>query len=284
MRVGTGARYLVWAAVHGITADTSCPGCTSAATLLLKRKMLVTCLFECNTCGLRFRVPKETEAASKSFYQEEYEQGFTSTLPSTHDLRLLLARGFVGHEKDYSEYVQVLMAVGLRDGARLLDFGCSWGYGSYQLRQAGFDVISHEISRKRAAYAASVLGLRLIENPHSPGVPVDCFFSAHVMEHLPNPNIIWRAAIDALTPSGVFVAFVPNGDPETESVRGSKRYHQLWGKAHPLLVTSRHAKFMASRYGFACQVYSSPYHLPDIAARRERRGVGDELLIVAQRI
>lgn len=62
---------------------------------MVKRKFLVTTLRECHACHLRFR---------------------------------WLARGFSVHEKDYSHYVAVLKAAGVRRGDRILDFRRSGGH------------------------------------------------------------------------------------------------------------------------------------------------------------
>ena len=59
----------------------------------------------------------------------------------------LLSTRFAGEEKNYAGYIAVLHALGVAEGARMLDFGCSWGYGSWQLAQAGFAVEAFEISR-----------------------------------------------------------------------------------------------------------------------------------------
>jgi 2-polyprenyl-3-methyl-5-hydroxy-6-metoxy-1,4-benzoquinol methylase len=282
MRFATGLRYILWCGSRSLHGDTTCPGCGNSGCRPLKRKRLVTWLFECPECGLRFRVPKDDERVNRAFYQEEYECGFTTGMPSHADLSALLANGFAGRDGDYTRYVEVLKATGIRPGMALIDFGCSWGYGSHQLRAAGFDVVSYEISEPRAAYAAEKLGLKMLEDPSRPPRPVDCFFSAHVMEHLPDPNIIWRVALSALNPRGIFIAFVPNGDPQIQGLRGAG-YHHLWGKLHPLLITGQHLQHMANKYGFAANVYSSPYPLQDIAERRDGHFTGDEMLVVARR-
>jgi cyclopropane fatty-acyl-phospholipid synthase-like methyltransferase len=46
----------------------------------------------------------------------------------------------------------------------VLDFGASWGYVSYQLAAAGYDVYSYELSKVRGGYAKKHLGVRMIES------------------------------------------------------------------------------------------------------------------------
>ncbi len=237
---------------------------------------------ECPRCALRFRVPKDDVVDAAWFYEHQYDQGVTTAPPADGELQQLLSTRFVGHEKDYRPYVSVLEACGLRTPATILDFGASWGYGSWQLRRAGYEVLGYEVAPTRARFAAERLGVVMIDDASRPPKPVDCFFSAHVMEHLADPNVMWRTARSALRRGGVLVAFAPNGNPDVEPA-DRQRYRRLWGRVHPLLITPKHLESMASRYGFAARVYSSPYPLRGISTRAHGADLlGAELAVVAR--
>ena len=150
MNFNTRLNYFIDSALHFFNNDISCPFDGSNNTKLVKRKHLVTSLYTCQDCGLRFRVPKETSSENESFYQEEYAQGFTTDVPDDATLSNLISEGFANSEKDYSHYIAVLKAANVTPGQTILDFGSSWGYGSWQLAQAGYRVYSYEISRPRA--------------------------------------------------------------------------------------------------------------------------------------
>ena len=151
--------YLWWAFARFATVDHVCPGCGMASARSVKRKYFVTALYECENCHLRFRVPKDTEARAEGLYRkEQYRQSFTTTMPSTEELDRLLRTKFAGTEKDFGDCIQVLREIGIREGARILDFGCSWGYGSWQMSQAGYLVKSYEIGRDRRNMPLSTLG------------------------------------------------------------------------------------------------------------------------------
>src|SRR5271166_6603622 len=154
-------RYLVWAGVHIFGADTACPACNDARTLLLKRKYGVTALYRCPSCEVMFRVPKPNAEAEARFYQSDYKQGYTTDCPAPDELERLKRDRFSGTERDYSTYMGVLRAVGLAQGSSVFDFGCSWGYGSWQLSHAGYRVYSYELSRPRARYAAENLQCKM---------------------------------------------------------------------------------------------------------------------------
>jgi 2-polyprenyl-3-methyl-5-hydroxy-6-metoxy-1,4-benzoquinol methylase len=277
----TKLRYLLWASSN-VLRERSCPACASKRFRVVYTKYVVTSLYECSDCYLRYRVPTHRGNARR-FYEEEYEQGLTTACPTDEDLQRMLVTSFRGTEKDFGPYIEVLKATGLRDGATILDFGSSWGYGSWQFRQAGFSVYSYELSRPRSEYARQKLHCQTVNDWHELPGKVDCFFSAHVIEHLDNPNLLWDVAQECLKPGGVFVCFCPNGNPSLEGDRTTRPYHQLWGNVHPLLITPEFLLLKSREYRFAAELYSSPYNSSRIAAREaEPNPVGDELLLVGR--
>lgn len=189
----------------------------------------------------------------------------------------MVAASFKGTEKDFTDYLAVMQLVGLRKGATVLDFGASWGYGSWQLSNAGYDVYSFEISVPRQQYAKQRLGCKIIENLDQ-AVPIDCLFSSHVVEHLSNPGELWQRAYDLLKPGGVFFCACPNGNPAREA---SRHYDQMWGKVHPMAITPEFMRFMGAKFGFVTSIYSSPYSEFEFPARSNGGLLGDELLTIA---
>jgi 2-polyprenyl-3-methyl-5-hydroxy-6-metoxy-1,4-benzoquinol methylase len=228
-----------------------------------------------------FRMPKGSQLEDQSFYQREYRQGGTTDLPDPSELEELKRLSFGTIGRDYTGYIEVLRAVGLEPGATVYDYGASWGYGSWQFAQAGYRVISYELSQPRARFAEQHLGCKVIDEPEAIPERVDCFFASHVLEHLALPHTLWELAANALRPEGAIVLFVPNGEPGCE-VRDPERYHQLWGRVHPLLLTSASVTAMAARHAFDALAYSSPFDLERIAARQPGQLDGDELLVVAR--
>jgi SAM-dependent methyltransferase len=272
-------RYLLWAGSRFINADALCPACDETQTLLVRRKYGITALYRCPSCEVMFRVPKSSPEKEVQFYQRDYEQGFTTDCPTADQLTRLKRCSFVGTGKDYSSYVEVLRAIRLELGSLIFDFGCSWGYGSWQLRQAGYRVYSFDVSRPRARYAAEKLQCELC-SPDKLPEKVDCFFAAHVIEHLSNPRVLWERARDVIKPSGQLVLFLPNGEPSRERLHNG--YHKLWGHVHPLLLSPLALTRMGERYGFDVRCHTSPYNVQEIAKGAVGKLTGDELLIVGK--
>ena len=195
----------------------------------------------------------------------------------------MLVCRFKNTGKDYQTYITVLHAIGVGPGSTILDFGCSWGYGSWQLQEAGFRVYSYEVSKIRAEFARRKLGCSVVGDDLVSD-PIDCLFSAHVLEHLTDPNLLWRIAEHVLSPNGVVVCFLPNGDSRLEAKYGSRQYHQLWGQVHPLLVGAGAAAFMAKRHAYIPVVHTSPYD-PQLLRENAQSDhlVGQELLLIARK-
>lgn len=261
----------------------ACPACGERNSRVVRRKYVVTALRECANCSLRFRTPKDEPAATERFYVDEtYKQGFTTDLPGDAELQRMLANRFAGTEKDFGPRIEALEAAGLERGSRILDFGCSWGYGSWQLREAGFEVFSYEIGRERARYAKEKLGCTMVGDLRSLDGTIDCIFSSHVIEHLPSPDLLFDEAATLLRPGGLFVCYCPNGAVERER-KNFGDYHRNWGRVHPLMLTPEFLKKEAQRRGFVqCAVFTSPVSIGDVSSLRDGSLDGDELLMMGR--
>jgi hypothetical protein len=276
------ARYALWAARQAPIAERSCPSCGSTETKILRRKFVVTALAECARCSLRFRLPKQDPEAAQRFYEHDYDEWFTTRLPTAQELSELLSSHFRGTRKDLSVRLQVLRACRLEPGARVYDFGSSWGYGSWQLRGAGYEVFSYEVAPTRARYASEKLGCNMMEDPRKLPAAADCLLGVHVIEHLPDPGMLWGVADATVKPGGLVVLFMPNGEHRREQA-DPRAYHAQWGLVHPLLFTAASLEHSARRSGFSGRAYSSPYDLTGIEAGLPGDLSGAELCFIARR-
>jgi SAM-dependent methyltransferase len=185
-----------------------------------------------------FRAPTDDPALNANYYENEYTQGLISEPPSDVILDEMKRSNFTGTALDSSYYIGVLMQLGLRPGARVFDHGCSWGYGSYQLRNAGFPVTAFEVAPSRGRYAQEKLGIETVNDMELAAAKFagqfDCFFSAHVLEHVPSPTNIFDYAVQLLKLGGIFVLFAPNGSAGFKTV--SPDWNKLWGEVHPNFI------------------------------------------------
>jgi 2-polyprenyl-3-methyl-5-hydroxy-6-metoxy-1,4-benzoquinol methylase len=240
-----------------------CPACGSGDHTIVKRKALVTALVRCKSCELLFRIPTDPPHFAEAFYQEEYVHPTMTPRPSRDILGELIAQGFVGSGNDFTLRIEILRTLGVPAGARILDFGASWGYGTWQLQQAGYEAHGLEVSRPRARYAREALGMNVVERADQLQGPFDVFFSSHVLEHLPAPSEALAVARRLVRANGLFVAFTPNGSAECLR-ENPRQYHLAWGLVHPHFLDERFYRHM---FPDAPKLLaSSPYDLPRISA------------------
>ena len=265
----------------------SCPYCGSANTTFLQRKKLLLELRRCEDCCLMFRYPKDDPDTSFRFYQEAYEQGVTTDLPKDTTLSRLIQTRFAGSEVDLASNIAIVKRY--KQSGRLLDYGCSWGYGVYQFTNSGFEAVGFEISKPRAALARHALKVDVIDSLEGLDRLADASFDiihcSHVLEHIPQLRPTFAAFRRLLRPSGLLVVFVPNAGGRPARSMGVD-----WGP----MISEKHcfafdAQFFARNlpaFGFAPMFGSSPHDSAPVSYVSKEQAAeqlpGEELLVVAQ--
>jgi SAM-dependent methyltransferase len=206
---------------------------------IVARKYLVTALRRCRSCSLLYRAPTDRQQDAEEFYDDGYRQGMVTDLPSPERLADLKSGNWPEQDNYYARYAELLLRLGAPQGARVFDFGCSWGYGSYQLRQAGFNVKSFELSRPRGQFGVENLDIDLVGDLEGftaeAAGSFDVFLSSHVLEHVMQPSRAIEMGMAMLKPGGLFVSCFPNG---SASLRRSHpgAWMKSWGMVHPNLI------------------------------------------------
>jgi SAM-dependent methyltransferase len=239
----------------------TCPSCGGQPGATVDRKYLVTALRRCGRCELLYRTPTTTEEENARFYQSDYEESTTTEMPSDSRLSELIAENFASINSSYPAYIEIIRAFGALPGQRVMDFGCSWGYGSYQMRQAGFIVESFEISQPRATYAREKLGATLLNMEDIQPESFDVFFSSHVIEHVPSVENMLALGERSLRPGGIFVALTPNGS-DSHRKEDPKGWRYSWGGVHPQLIDDRFLRRASERRPFFAS--GCPYPLDQL--------------------
>jgi SAM-dependent methyltransferase len=250
----------------------------------LGRKWLLLDVLRCRACGLDFRYPLDTPEDSAAYYEREYRSAAATQFPAPDELGAMAARDFRDTPWDLESRIRVLRA--LAPKGRVLDYGCSWGYGTYQLRAHGYDAVGYEIAASRAHFGQVHLGFPVLTSPAEleklPAGGFDAVFTNHVLEHLTTLAAVLDTFARLLASSGVAVHFLPN-------FAGAKaRSGLFWrwiGEAHPIAPNEAFFRRNLPRHGFRAVCASSPFD--EACLERLRRGEtdfdcdGDELLVVA---
>ena len=265
-----------------------CPYCGPAAHVrLLQRKKLLLNILQCDLCGLIFRWPMDSSDEADKYYDTEYTRAYPQVrLPERIELERLLQTNFAGSALDLSSKIRVLTS--LRRACRVLDYGCSWGYGTFQLRQQGFEAVGFDISTPRAAFARERLGVQVYhhfeELASLPDGSFDVIFSNHVIEHLPKIRDTLDLTARLLSAGGLAFHILPNFTGTT--AREGKWI--LWiGEEHPLAPTIDFFRRNLPLHGYARVVFaSSPFddRLSAALTSGSHDPIstdGDELLVLA---
>ncbi len=250
----------------------SCPYCRNKNFTKLGTKHFFVELLRCNNCQLMYRFPADSQNNNVNFYQRDYRESITSDIPNDQKLEEYLVNSFSGTQKDLSAKIEILRKI--QSSGRVLDFGCSWGYNTWQLQRAGYDPIGFEISKLRADFAAEKLGLKIISD-YSRLISLkqgsfDIILSNHVFEHLPNLYSIFDDFYKLLSNNGYILLFFPNcigmDNPKIFSVKKSYAF----GEKHTFAFDKIFFETNLPKHGFEVRCASSPYNINSLFAKQEK--------------
>ena len=270
-------------------SSTTCPYCGSEQTRALARKQLLLVLRQCDNCRLMYRWPKVTESRATAFYQQAYQQsGLTTELPDDSTLQQLCATNFQGTGRDFREQIQILQQ--MCPQGRVLDFGCSWGYGAFQLREAGYQVVGFEISKPRAAFGREKLRIDILDELSDldklPEAGFDAIYASHVLEHLPGLKPTFQTFRRLLKPTGTLMVLVPNCGGRKAATEGVK-WGPMINEKHTLALDRMFFERNLPQFSFRVVTGSDPYDAARVQQAIETGSPlpaeGEELMVLATR-
>ena len=255
------AHYLLWSAGKRlISRDWACPSCGSTEHSSVDRKYAVTTLERCHRCQLLFRLPRGNEL--RPYIEGRYCGGIATDLPDRSTLQHLKYLSFKATEKDATGTLELLSALGCEPGStRIIDYGCSWGYTTWQLQNAGYRAIGFEPDRTRCDYAVTRVGVMAFHSESRLLGGFDVFYSSHVLEHIANTSRTIALARQLVRPGGWIIFLTPNGC-EARRRADSMAWSQSWGAVHPNLLDDGFYKATAN--GRSLLLASDPYDLDAI--------------------
>ncbi len=258
--------------------STRCPYCNGDRTTVVQWKNRILQLRRCDECSLNFRFPKDEPGENLGFYQKKYQQDNVTDLPREEDLPFHISDHFKSVGRDLTTHLKTIRAI-VPDGS-VLDYGCSWGYGVYQFSQAGYQATGFEISRPRVEYGTRALKVNLTSDLAAlPSEGFNMIYSAHVLEHIPDPQASLLTFQKLLKPGGKLFLYVPNCSGEQARRLGVK-WGQMINEKHVLALTAEFFHRNLPRHGFSTEFCSSPYQYPPRPYEKDWDASGEELLVV----
>jgi SAM-dependent methyltransferase len=138
---------------------------------------------------------------------------------------------------------------------RLLEIGPAFGTFAFQAKQAGYQVSAIEMDARCCTYLDETLGIKAIRSdaPHEVMAslgPQNVIALWHVIEHLPDPWSLIRAAARNLAPGGILVLATPNPLAWQFGVMGPAWPH-VDAPRHLYLLPAASVSAFAGQHGLA---------------------------------
>jgi len=142
-----------------------------------------------------------------------------------------------------------------RRGGSLLEIGPACGYFAGAALKAGYDVSVIEMSSACCAYMRDKGGIDVHESSDVPGTlatmaPLQVIALWHVIEHVPDPWALLRAAAERLATGGVLALATPNPDALQFKILGASWTH-LDAPRHVYLLPIQHLVSFLSGLGLS---------------------------------
>lgn len=256
--------------------DIYCPFCSgSDFEIVFKKKGLID-ICRCRKCCLYWTNPI---FKFWRFYDFLYKAEGLTTKLDKNNLNSLLSRCFGDSDKDYRKIIKWLKSIS--SGEKLLEFGSSWGYFLYQAQNLGFKSVGVEISKKRAEFGKTKLGVEIVADINillQKKGKFDVIFSAHTLEHIGyGIKDIFKYFNALLAKNGIIVIEVPGLNFDK-----NRKTFQIMGAVHPLGFVKEFFIINLAQYGFEVKVYNGYENL--VADYGIKKGDNNNLVIVCKKL
>ena len=244
--------------------ETECPLCQSRQAVVAYGDFSPYAIARCSACQFYYLSPRLTKAAMLQEYQKDNyfegdDAGYDSYLAQEVALRATFRR-----------LLRTLKRSNIQ-GQRLLEVGCGYGYLLDEARpdfsvRVGTDFSAYAVEQAKRftsqVYCGDIGAL-------PKGESFDCVISAHVIEHVYDPEQFLRSLKAQLHPGGSIVIATPNMGSFWRLAMG-KRWPSFKLPEHVLYFDRRSLTLLMQRVGFVNLTvipYPHAFPLPLIAAK-----------------
>ena len=208
--------------------------------------------FHCETCDVRYQYPGLTSDEESHFYAAEFE-GFMAERAG-HKGGWHKAENHIAANELTRQRRMKYLAPHLKNGARLLEVGCSSGFMLFPLAEAGYECTGIEPSGVFSAFVES-RGLAVYDSlSHLQQSVTDAKFDIilhfFVLEHIADPFAFLKAQLALLKPGGKIIFEIPNADDPLFSVYDIPAFERFyWSVAHPWYFSEPSLRHLLGQLG-----------------------------------
>lgn len=174
-------------------------------------------IHKCNSCDTHFIIP---EKDIKYIYDKIYSNTNTSGYDRYYNYAQTIKKindplKYLAYNE--STYFPVYEFLRNKKNLKILEVGCGYGYLSYSLNKAGFNVKAIDIAEKAIQFAKENLGnfyyqMNINEFSNQANEKFDLIIATEVIEHLEDPNDFIENCIRLLDENGHILVTTPNKD------------------------------------------------------------------------
>ena len=187
----------------------SCILCGEKKLNIVSRRLRNTKRFKvkkCQTCGLVQLDPVPKSSQIKDIYNTE-----KISIPPKDRKRIKIKKEFSQRDTSYnSELVSSL----INKKARILDYGCGYGFFMEEMLKRGFSVFGTDISEIRLSTSKNICkrGVFFNSEKEIPKNYFNCLTLFHVLEHVSSPVDFLKSVKQHVKRGGKIIIEVPNLD------------------------------------------------------------------------
>lgn len=223
-----------------------CPLCHSQEVKerYLVRQDSIYRICQCHTCSLQFLHPQPSDQELRGLYTDDYYRAWGFDGQENH----------IVEQMKYKTFEHLLKVISkFKSNGRILDVGCATGFFLNIAEKFGFESFGIELSKfsgnlARNKFGANKIFIGRMEDYKVNHIYFDVITMSDFLEHIKNPQEIFRKTSTLLKNDGIVVVTTPDTDSFTCKYMKAKWPHYKY--EHVLYFNRNTLKQLALQTGF----------------------------------
>jgi SAM-dependent methyltransferase len=216
--------------------------------------------YSCPECDVAFLYPGMSENQEKRFYAKEFERFMEKRSGDDFDWSGPEAH-IKSNEKQYLRRLEFFSDL-ISSGKSLLEIGCSSGFMLLPLKEKGMDVVGIESSAGFGNFlkgrgVAVFDSLDALRKSRSKDKKFDLVMHFFVMEHVRQPLVFLKEALELVAKDGKMIFEVPNRADPLISIYNIPAFQKFyWSVAHHYYFNRRSLEYVLKPLGVKYEIFN----------------------------